>query len=218
MLRPTDKLKQDGMLKLMISGHGGQGVLDLGNFIAYQALKDGDHVVFTPTYGPESRGGKVRCWVTISDGEIDSPVAEILDVLFILNKPSMDFVIQLRPGGLLFYNISIIDREVGRSDIIAIPTPCTELAFDLDKNFDADYSKKIDTTKALNCIMYGSFLSYIGWGKNLALIEAEGVFKYLYKGSKARFIRLNLAGVKKGFEFIEQLQRKNNIANNQLIS
>jgi 2-oxoglutarate ferredoxin oxidoreductase subunit gamma len=203
MSKLREKLKQDGVLKVMISGHGGQGVLDLGNFIAYQAVKDGDHVVFTPTYGPETRGGKVRCWVTISKGEIDSPIAEVLDVLLILNKPSMDFVPQLRPGGLLLYNISIIDRKVGRKDITAIPLPCTELAGDLGRNLEAGDSNKIDTSKALNCIMYGGFLSHIGWDTDKTLSETEDTFNYIYKGSKARFIPLNMAGVKKGFEYLK---------------
>ena len=45
----------------LIVGHGGQGVLDLGNFIAYNAILQGLHVAYTPSYGPETRGGKVRC-------------------------------------------------------------------------------------------------------------------------------------------------------------
>jgi 2-oxoglutarate ferredoxin oxidoreductase subunit gamma len=199
-----DKLKQDGSLKVMISGHGGQGVLDLGNFIAYQALKGGEHVVYTPTYGPESRGGKVRCWVTTSQKEIDSPIAEVLDVLFILNKPSMDFVPQLRPNGLLFYNKSIIDRDVERDDIEVISIPGTDLAANLREDLEKEYTMKIDTTKALNCVMYGGFLFYIGWSLDQLFCEVEDTFKYLYTGNKAHFIQLNMAGVKKGFGYLEE--------------
>ena len=182
----------DSILRIMISGHGGQGVLDLGNFIAYQASKDGKHVVYTPTYGPETRGGKVRCWVITSKGIIDSPIAEVLDVLLILNKPSMDFVPQLRPGGLLLYNVSIIDRKVGRSDITAIPIPCSELAASLNEELESDGAKTIDAIKALNCIMYGGLLCYTGWDINRASSETEDTFISLYKGGKAWFIPLNL--------------------------
>jgi 2-oxoglutarate ferredoxin oxidoreductase subunit gamma len=202
MKRASEQLEQNGVLKVMISGHGGQGVLDLGNFIAYQAVKDGDHVVHTPTYGPESRGGKVRCWVTTSTGEIDSPIADEVDVLLILNKPSMDFVPQLRPNGLLLYNVSIIDRDVERDDITAIPIPCTDLAADLTKDLDPYYAASIDTTKALNCVMYGGLLACLGWNRERALSEAEDTFKHLYDGGKARFIPLNMAGVKRGFDFL----------------
>lgn len=203
MRRSANSLRQNGVLKVMISGHGGQGVLNLGNFIAYQELKDGYHVVFTPTYGPESRGGKVRCWVTTAEGEIDAPIGEVLDILLIMNKPSMDFIPQLRPGGLLLYNISIIDREVDRDDIRAIPVPCSNLAIQLGKELEAQ-GMKADTSKALNCIIYGSYLAKIGWDRQTAFSETEGTFKYIYSGMKSHFIPINMAAVKKGFDFIQE--------------
>lgn len=195
-MKPGDPYRQAGVLKVMIAGHGGQGVLDLGNFIAYQAMKDGDHVVYTPTYGPESRGGKVRCWVTASAGEIDSPIAEVLDVLLIFNKPSMDFVPQLRPGGLLLYNVSIVDRDAGRTDINAVPVPCTDLADALG------VEKETDASKALNCFMYGCFMCKMGWDMDRAVSETEDTFRHLYEGFKSRFIPLNMAAFIKGFEFM----------------
>ena len=202
MKKPGDRWKQNGVLKVMISGHGGQGVLDLGNFIAYQAVKDGEHVVYTPTYGPETRGGKVRCWVTTSSAEIDSPIAEELDVLLIFNKPSMDFVPQLRPGGLLLHNISIIDRPVERDDITALPIPCTDLAIHLAEDLDPQYAGTVDTTKALNCIMYGGFLAMLDQDEASAMAQTRDTFTHLYEGQKARFIPMNLAGVRKGFAYL----------------
>lgn len=201
---PLDCWKTDGVLKVMISGHGGQGVLDLGNFIAYQALKDGDHVVYTPTYGPESRGGKVRCWVTTSGREIDSPMAEELDVLMVFNKPSMDFIPQLRPGGLLLYNISIIDRAVVRNDITAIPFPCTGLAAGLGSEPGLDGAEDADTSKALNCVMYGGYLFQMGWDEKEALAQTRDTFEHLYTGRKSRFIPVNMAGVRKGYLFMKE--------------
>ena len=204
MSRPAEKYMSHGVLKVMISGHGGQGVLDLGNFIAYQAVRDGKHVVYTPTYGPETRGGKVRCWVTTAMGEIDSPIAEELDVLLIFNKPSMDFVPQLRPGGLLLYNISIIDRPVQRDDIVALPIACTDLASGLGADLDPAYSKTIDTAKTLNCVMYGGYLAQLGYDQKKALDDTEKTFKHLYEGGKSRYIPMNIAAVKKGFEVMKQ--------------
>lgn len=186
-------------LKIMISGHGGQGVLDLGNFIAYQAVKKGEHVVYTPTYGPETRGGKVRCWVTTSKHEIDSPIAEVLDVLLILNKPSMDFIPQLKPGGVLLYNVSIIDRKVERDDITSIPVPCTDLASSLSVDFYLSDEKQIDTTKTINCVMYGAFLAQMGLDEKDAFENAEYSFKKMYEGKKSDFIPMNMAAVKKGY-------------------
>jgi 2-oxoglutarate ferredoxin oxidoreductase subunit gamma len=191
--------------KIMISGYGGQGVLDLGNFVAYQALRGGKRVVYTPTYGPETRGGKVRCWVTTSNKEIDSPIAEVLDVLLILNKPSMDFIPQLRPNGLLLYNISIIDRSVDRDDISVVPVPCTDLAASLSVDLYLDSEKQVDTTKTLNCVMYGAFLNRMGFNEKLALKEAEHSLREVFKEDKSRFIPMNLSAVKKGYHAIEKI-------------
>jgi 2-oxoglutarate ferredoxin oxidoreductase subunit gamma len=203
MRKDVNEFGRNEVLRVMACGHGGQGVLDLGNFIAYQALKEGDRVVYTPTYGPESRGGKVRCWVTTSKNEIDSPVSEILDILLILNKPSMEFVPQLRPGGLLLYNISIIDCETGRDDIVTVPVPSTALASQLAAELSFEGAKLVDPSKVINCVMYGGFLARTGWELQKALSQTEDTFKYLYRGSKAQFIPINIAGVKKGFEFIK---------------
>ena len=74
-------------------------MLLLGDCIAYSAVLDGRHVVYTPSYGPETRGGKARCYVVISDGEIDTPIPEEPDLMIILNQPSMDFVPMLGKGG-----------------------------------------------------------------------------------------------------------------------
>ncbi|HEC67857.1 MAG TPA: 2-oxoacid:ferredoxin oxidoreductase subunit gamma, partial [Candidatus Desulfofervidus auxilii] len=40
--------------KTIIAGFGGQGVLFLGDLIAYCAMKEGKYVTWVPSYGPES--------------------------------------------------------------------------------------------------------------------------------------------------------------------
>ena len=187
--------------QILLSGHGGQGVLDLGNFLAYHALLEGRHVVFTPSYGPESRGGKVRCYVITSDGEVDSPIAEEPDVELILNLPSMDFEPLLRPGGLFIYNTSLVkNRKPERDDTVIVPVPATELAGQLADDLDAEYVKTLrDVKMAQNCVMWGAYLSYMGAEPNL-----EAVFGHFYTGKKAHFNRLNIAAVRKGMAYITE--------------
>ena len=43
------------MDKIIIAGFGGQGVLSLGQFIAYSAMYEGKEVSWLPSYGPEMR-------------------------------------------------------------------------------------------------------------------------------------------------------------------
>ena len=49
------------MEKIIIAGFGGQGVLSLGQFIAYAALYENKAVTWLPSYGPEMRGELQRC-------------------------------------------------------------------------------------------------------------------------------------------------------------
>lgn len=186
--------------QIFLSGHGGQGVLDLGNFLAYQYMLEGKHVVYTPSYGPETRGGKVRCYVITSEGEVDSPIAEEPDVMMIMNLPSMDFEPLLKSGGTFFYNTSLTEgKKPEREDITVVPVPATQIAADLDQVLDEEYLKTMkDLKKAQNCAMYGAYLAYIG--KEEADLEA--IFSYFYFGRKARFNKLNIAAVKAGMKYI----------------
>ncbi len=186
--------------QIFISGHGGQGVLDLGNFLAYQAILEGKHVVYTPSYGPETRGGKVKCYVIQSEGEIDSPIAEVPDVMLIMNMPSMDFEPLLKPGGLFFYNTSLTeDRKPERDDVTIIEVPATEISDGLQNTLDEEYLKGIrDVKMSQNCAMYGAYLAYTGQEE----VNLEAIFSHFYTGKKGYFNKLNIAAVEAGRQFI----------------
>lgn len=188
--------------QIFLAGHGGQGVLDLGNFLAYQAILEGKHVVYTPSYGPETRGGKVRCYVIQSEGEIDSPIAEVPDVMMIMNLPSMDFEPQLKPSGLFFYNTSLTEeRKPTRDDITIIPVPATELSETLNDVLDEEYLKGIrDVKMTQNCSMYGAYLEYTGQQQ----VDLEAIFGHFYTGRKGYFNRLNIAAVEAGRQYIRK--------------
>ena len=98
-------------MKVLIAGHGGQGILLLGDYLAYSAMLQGKHVAYIPSYGPETRGGKAKCYVILSDETVDNPIAEEPDVEIIMNQPSMDFLNHLRPQGLIIYNRSLIEER-----------------------------------------------------------------------------------------------------------
>ena len=141
--------------KVLIAGHGGQGVLLLSDYIAYTAMLEGKHVAYTPSYGPETRGGKAKCYVVISDEEVDNPIAEEPDVEIIMNQPSMDFLNYLRPNGLVLYNTSLIAMDVDRDDVKALGIPATEIADKLRSEFPTEMQ---DTKMFANAVMYGAFI------------------------------------------------------------
>ncbi len=114
---------------LIVAGFGGQGVLLIGQLIAYSGMLDGKEVSWMPSYGPEMRGGSANCTVVISDEPVGSPKVEEPDVVIAMNKPSMLlFEKMVRPGGALLYNASLIDTAPTRPDIRKVPVPCSEIA------------------------------------------------------------------------------------------
>ena len=114
---------------ILISGFGGQGVLFTGKFLAYEGLLENKEVTWLPSYGPEMRGGTESCSVIISDTPIGSPLVPNPDVLIAMNLPSLDrFEDAVVPGGMIFYDSSLIDREVKRTDVKAFGIPATQIA------------------------------------------------------------------------------------------
>ena len=116
-------------MNILISGFGGQGVLFTGKFLAYEGLLENKEVTWLPSYGPEMRGGTASCSVIISDNPIGSPLVPHPDVLIAMNLPSLDrFESEVVPGGMIFYDSSLISRDVVRTDVKAFPVPATKLA------------------------------------------------------------------------------------------
>lgn len=104
--------------RMLLAGFGGQGVLLIGQMIAYSAMYEEKEVTWMPSYGPEMRGGTANCTVVVSDRPIASPLPSSYDVLLAMNKVSLEkYIDQLVPGGDLFINSSIIDTKVERDDI-----------------------------------------------------------------------------------------------------
>jgi 2-oxoglutarate ferredoxin oxidoreductase subunit gamma len=53
--------------RIFIAGFGGQGVLLIGQMLAYAAMFEDKEVSWMPSYGPEMRGGTANCTVNISN-------------------------------------------------------------------------------------------------------------------------------------------------------
>ena len=104
--------------QFVFAGFGGQGMLLIGKFVAMACMLDGKHVSWLPSYGPEMRGGTANCSVIVSDNEVGSPLIDSADVIVAMNLPSLlKFESQVKPGGLLVVNSSLIERKVERDDI-----------------------------------------------------------------------------------------------------
>ena len=60
------------VLTNIFAGFGGQGVLLIGQLIAYAGMYEGGNVSWLPSYGPEMRGGTANCSVVVPDDPIAS--------------------------------------------------------------------------------------------------------------------------------------------------
>jgi 2-oxoglutarate ferredoxin oxidoreductase subunit gamma len=185
-------------MKVLIAGHGGQGILLLGDYIAYAAMLQGKHVAYVPSYGPETRGGKAKCYVIISDETVDNPIAEEPDVEVILNQPSMDFLNNLRPKGLILFNRSLIETKLERDDVRKISIPATEIAEGLKDELPP--LQKADTKMFANAVMFGAFLEVCA--PNVGEDIVKETLKHFLAGKKESLMSLNYSAITKGKAFV----------------
>ena len=133
--------------EIVIAGFGGQGVLFLGEVLARAGMHEGREVTWLPSYGPEQRGGTANCTVVISGEPIGSPVVADPSILIVLNRPSLDrFEPQVRPGGVIVYDSTMVTRAPIRTDISVVAVPATAVASGLG------------STRAANVVLLGALL------------------------------------------------------------
>jgi len=163
--------------KIICAGFGGQGVMMMGQVLAYAGMIEGKHVSWLPSYGPEMRGGTANCNVIISDDEVGAPVVTEPDVAFVMNKPSLDkFEKTVVSGGALFINSSLIDDQCARKDINIYYVDANEIA------------AKAGSSKVANIVVLGAYLEARGIVAQASVME--GIKKVL-GARKASFIPMN---------------------------
>lgn len=133
---------------LFCAGFGGQGVMVLGQLVAYGGIEEGRYVSWLPSYGPEMRGGTANCSVTISDAEIGSPFISASDVVIALNQPSIEkYEKNVKPGGTLIYNADIVKYNPTRDDIKVVAIPATQIA------------ERVNNPRSVNVVMLGALIA-----------------------------------------------------------
>ncbi|MEG2383622.1 MAG: 2-oxoacid:acceptor oxidoreductase family protein [Oscillospiraceae bacterium] len=134
--------------EMICAGFGGQGVLTAGLIFIHAASGAGLNVTWSPSYGSEMRGGTANCYVVASDEEIGSPIPRNVDVLMVLNEPSVEkFEASVRPNGIVIANSSIIDPSIiSRRDISLWCVPATEIA------------NELENSRGTNIVMLGALL------------------------------------------------------------
>ncbi|MFB3852449.1 MAG: 2-oxoacid:acceptor oxidoreductase family protein [Vicinamibacterales bacterium] len=171
--------------EIVMAGFGGQGVLLIGKLLAYAGMKAGYHVTWFPAYGPEMRGGTCNCTVVLSDEQVGSPISKNPHGLVVLNLQSIDkFEPEVRPGGVMAYNTSLINRPAARTDIIAVPVPANQIAV------------AAGGAKAANMVALGAYLGASNIvDLPLVLAGLSDIFS-----ARQKLVALNQACLTQGFE------------------
>ena len=174
---------------ILIAGFGGQGILFSGKFLAYEGLIAGKEVSWLPSYGPEMRGGTANCSIIISDEKIGSPIVDKPDILIAMNAPSLEkYENAVTKDGAIYYDSSLIDKKVERTDIGVYAIPATELA------------SKEGLSGLANMIILGLFV------KKSGAVPEENIEKAMQKvvsATKKELYDLNMKALSIGMNYAE---------------
>lgn len=171
----------------IIAGFGGQGVMLIGNLLAYAGMAQGLNVTYIPVYGPEMRGGTANCTVVLSDDDIGSPIILRPQSLIIMNRPSLDkFQERCIDDGVLVLNSSLVDPELlDTKRLRCVPVPANEIA------------DSIGNTRMANMVALGAYVQATG------IVPLEAVIGSLDKIIAAHYAHLipkNAEALKSGAE------------------
>lgn len=174
--------------EMIFSGFGGQGVMLMGQIIAYAGMMEGQQVSWFPAYGPEMRGGTANCSVIIGDELVGTPIVTEPSIVVAMNLPSLDkFEPMLMPGGALLINNSLIERGPHRTDVKPFLVPCNDIA------------KELGNPKVANMVMVGAIVAASG------SVSIESVLNILSKKifkNKPQVMPLNEQAIRRGMDCI----------------
>ena len=173
---------------VLIAGFGGQGVLFIGQLYANACMNEGLNVTWFPAYGAEMRGGTVNCTVCMSNDEVACAYVDKPTNVIALNGPSFErFESQIKSGGVMIVNSSLVKTEPKRKDITYKFVPMTEIATELGN------------AKMTNIVSLGAFIKALPIVKKESIVE---IMKEKLTGKKALMLEGNIKALDKGFSAV----------------
>jgi 2-oxoglutarate ferredoxin oxidoreductase subunit gamma len=173
----------------IIAGFGGQGVLLMGNLLAYAAMEEKKNVTYMPVYGVEMRGGTANCTVVISEKEIGSPIIHSPVTAVAMNLPSLlKFGPRVRKKGLLVVNTSLVpEKEIAVKGVDLLCVPALELAMEAGND------------RLANMVILGALVERSG------AVSRKALKKALYPALDVRYHKMipaNQKAMDVGAEFV----------------
>jgi len=182
--------------EVVIAGFGGQGVMLAGKLLAQTAMMAGKEATYMPSYGAEVRGGTANCMIVIADEAIACPLICDPNSLVVMNKASLNkFATRIKKGSLLIMNSSLIEHEPELDETIGIlSVPASDLAIELGN------------PKSANMVAIGAYLQRRGlFGAEAAAEALPHVLAKRYHNT----LPVNILAIKRGAEFVKELQTLN---------
>lgn len=148
-------------IEILVSGHGGQGVILFGQILGKAAVYAGRNALQTQTYGAEARGSLARSEIIISEGKIHFPAVRNCDILVTMNHEALiKHVKRLKKDGILIVDSSIV-RKIPKTTAKIFKIAATQTA----KNIFGD-------ALFANLIILGAFTKITNLVNNDAMIKA----------------------------------------------
>ncbi len=184
-----------GRFRVLASGRGGLGVVELGNLLAYRAILRGRRASVVPTYGPQTRGGRVEVMVVEAPGSVDNPLPGEFDALIAVDAPALESLHRVVDGGLVLYNGSLVaPRRVDR--LRSFYVDGTRIAEEIGAG-------RLREPRVLtSSVLFGAFVAALGdEGGVEAAVEAA------LRGRPREIVELNVEAALRGREALRSLRR-----------
>ncbi|MCD5414154.1 MAG: 2-oxoacid:acceptor oxidoreductase family protein [Clostridiales bacterium] len=171
--------------KIIMAGFGGQGIMSMGQLLTYAGMIEDKQVSWSPSYGPEMRGGTANCSVIVSDSLIGSPIINNdATASVVMNLPSLlKFEKQVIKGGNLVVNSSLIEKKAERKDLNVYYVAANEIATEIGNN------------KVANMVILGAYIELTKIVSQESIVEA---MKKVFGPSKQHLVELNKEALKCG--------------------
>jgi len=180
--------------ELIVGGTGGQGVITIGYALAEAAATVHRHVTRFPTYMATMRGGPAFCTVIFSDDEIPAAIlSRTMNAIAMEGGSFSRLKKEVRPGGRLFVNSSIVKKPEPLPGYAVFEIPVTDLA------------QEIGAAGMANLIMLGAYREITGVLSD-ELIRTSLAKTLAAEGKDGKLDRM-MAAYEKGVAFARALAK-----------
>lgn len=178
--------------RIIFAGFGGQGVMSMGQMLAYAGMLEGKNVTWCPSYGPEMRGGTANCSVVVSDKLIGSPlISNDATAVVVMNLPSLTkFEQDVIPEGLLLVNSSLIEKKAERNDLKTAYIEANKIA------------EESGNARAANMVMLGALLTM---KKMVEMESIQKAFLKVFGEKKKEFLPTNEKALNAGANAVKSM-------------